>query len=79
MAIAVDPDDPDHIFFSRLDAWHSSDAGSGVVESADSGLTWTALNDGLRLPKVSVMTFSPDGTLYAGTNCGGVWRLRMRP
>ncbi|HLB45748.1 MAG TPA: hypothetical protein VJL59_01860, partial [Anaerolineales bacterium] len=79
MAIAVGPNDLDHIFFSRLDTWHSADAGSGVVESTDGGWAWSPLNDGLGLLKVSVMAMSADGTLFAGTSCGGVWRLRMRP
>ncbi len=74
-AIAVDPDDPDHILFSRQEGWHPADDGPGVVESFDGGQSWHALNDGLGLPKVSGFAFGSDGTVYAGTSCAGVWRL----
>jgi photosystem II stability/assembly factor-like uncharacterized protein len=74
MAVAVDPRDPRHILFSRLDTSHSADASSGVVESRDGGATWRPASEGLGLLNVGSLAFAPDGTLYAGTRCGGVWR-----
>ncbi len=74
-AIAVDPNDPDHILFTRQDPSHTADNGEGIVETFDGGNTWSELNDGLGLPNVSDIVFAPDGTLYAATLCGGVWRL----
>ena len=73
--VAVDPADPDHILYTREEGWHTADDGPGVVESYDGGETWTELNTGLGLPNVSVLTFGTDGTVYAGTACGGIWRL----
>lgn len=76
MAIAVDPADPAHLLFSRLDTSHSADAGSGVVESRDGGKSWTPANQGLGLRNVSVLAFGAGGAVYAGTWCGGIWRRR---
>jgi hypothetical protein len=72
MAIAVDPQNPDHIFFGRRDTWHNADA--GVVESTDGGETWMPINEGLRHLSISALTVSTAGDLYAGTACGGIWR-----
>jgi photosystem II stability/assembly factor-like uncharacterized protein len=74
MAIAVDPQNPDHLFFSRRDMWHSADSGSGLVESTDGGNTWTPANAGLGHLSVSAMAISPSGDVFAGTGCGGIWR-----
>jgi photosystem II stability/assembly factor-like uncharacterized protein len=74
-AIAVDPYDPDHILFSRQEGWHTADDGAGLVETFDGGETWTELNEGLGLPNVSTIVFAPDGMVYAGSSCGGIWRL----
>ena len=73
-AIAVDPDNPNHLFFSRVDTWHWADAGPGIVESINGGTTWTSFNGGLRHRNVSALAFGSGGTLYAGTWCGGIWR-----
>ena len=74
-AIAVDPHNPDHIFFSRRDTWHPADAGSGIVESTDGGATWKPLNPGLGQLSVNALTVGPDGSLLAGTGCAGIWYL----
>jgi photosystem II stability/assembly factor-like uncharacterized protein len=74
MAIAIDPRDPKHIVFSRLDTSHSADASSGLTESRDGGVTWRSANEGLGLLNIGSLAFAADGTLYAGTRCGGVWR-----
>ncbi|MBU0637325.1 MAG: Ig-like domain-containing protein [Planctomycetes bacterium] len=72
--VAVDPADANHILFTRQDAWHPADAGPGIVESFDGGLTWDVGNQGLGLLSVHSIAFGSDGTLYAATSCGGVWR-----
>ena len=74
MAISVDPDDPEHILFSRMDTWHPADAGAGVVESTDGGQTWSELNEGLRRLNVSALAATADGGLFLGTWGGGIWR-----
>jgi photosystem II stability/assembly factor-like uncharacterized protein len=74
MAIAVDPKDPRHLVFSRLDTFHSADGSAGLLESRDGGATWKEANDDLGLTSVKLLHFGPDGSLYAGTWCAGVWR-----
>jgi len=46
----------------------------GVLSSADSGYTWTAINSGLADSIVTCLVASPDGYLYAGTETNGVYR-----
>lgn len=77
IAVGVDPQDPAHIIFSRADTWHYGDLGSGagLIESTDGGATWRSLNEGLGMPRVAKVLFAPNGDLYAGTICGGVWRF----
>lgn len=74
MAIAVDPRNPQHLFFSRRDVWHSADSSPGLVESTDGGNTWTPANAGLGHRGVSALTIGPRGDVFAGTSCGGIWR-----
>jgi len=74
MAIAVDPADPKHILFSRLDTYHSADGSKGLMESKDGGKTWRLANEGLGMLSVSMLAFGSGGTVYAGTWCGGIWR-----
>ena len=74
-SVAVDPADANHIVFGSQDSFHPADAGSGVLESFDGGTTWTAINDGLGVRNASTLAFGSDGFLYAGTWCGGIWRL----
>jgi xyloglucan-specific exo-beta-1,4-glucanase len=78
MAIAVDPQRPDHIYFSRQDPYHSADSGLGVVESTDNGRTWRSINTGLGNLGVSALAVDSSGDLFAGTACGGIWRLLTR-
>lgn len=73
IAVAVNPADPDHLLFSRVDGWHSSDAGGGILESRDGGQSWAGLNEGLGYPRAGVMAFGRAGVRYAGTLCGGIW------
>lgn len=73
MGVAVDPANPNHLFFSMVDLWHNADAGAGIAESTDGGTTWAWGNSGLGLLSVGVLTVGPDGTVYAGTSCGGIW------
>jgi hypothetical protein len=77
-SFAVDPSDPNHLLFSRMDTWHPADAGSGIVESADGGHSWTPFNAGLGHLNVSSLAFGRNSTLFAGTHCGGIWRRSMR-
>ena len=74
-AIAVDPNDPNHLIFSRMDTWHPADASPGIVESIDGGVSWTPLNDRLGHRNVSALAVGQGGTLFAGTWGGGIWRL----
>ena len=71
---AVDPTDGDHIVFSLHDTWHPADASTGVYESTDRGSTWAPSNEGLAVRDATALAFASDGTLYAGTWCGGIWR-----
>jgi hypothetical protein len=73
-SVAVDPTDPQHIVFGLQDSYHPVDASSGLLESRDGGLSWTSINDGLGVADATTLAFGPDGTLYAGTWCGGIWR-----
>lgn len=74
MAVAADPNDPDHLLFGRMDTWHPVDAGRGVAESTDGGATWSTTNNGLGHRNVSALAVDPAGEVYAGTWCGGIWR-----
>jgi len=74
MAIAVDPQNPNHILFSWRDSWHSADAGPGLVESTNGGNTWALINTGLRNLNVSSLAIGSGGDVFAGTACGGIWR-----
>jgi hypothetical protein len=52
--------------------------GRGVLRSADGGLTWQNVSSGLQNTAVLGLAVSPDGGwLYAGTEQGGVHRLRL--
>jgi xyloglucan-specific exo-beta-1,4-glucanase len=75
VAIAVDPNDPDHILFGTVDAWHPADAGSGVVESTNGGDSWSSLNAGLGQLNVNALAILKDGAMFAGTTGGGIWRF----
>ena len=72
--LAVDPVNPAHLLFGTVDTWHPSDAGAGVFESSDGGATWVDASAGLGLRSVGVLALTADGTAWAGTSCGSVWR-----
>jgi photosystem II stability/assembly factor-like uncharacterized protein len=56
----------------------SGDALSGVYRSADAGATWVQVNAGLHTRDVRTLAISADGgTLYAGTEGEGVFRLDL--
>lgn len=74
VGVAVNPANGDHLLFSRYDTWHSADNGGEVWESVDGGATWTAVSAGLGNTRVSSFAFAADGTRFAGTVCGGIWR-----
>jgi cysteinyl-tRNA synthetase len=38
-------------------------------------MTWTPLNEGLGHRNVSILETGPEGSLFAGTWCGGIWSL----
>ncbi len=65
-ALAIDPETPNTIYASAFD--------SGVFRSTDGGASWTELNDGLTNLSVASLAIDPAaGTLYAGTEGGGVF------
>lgn len=52
--------------------------GRGVLRSTDGGRTWENVSSGLQQTDVTSLVQSPDGRfLYAGTQYGGVHRLRV--
>ena len=73
-SVAVDPLDSNHLVFGLQDSFHPADASIGIHESRDGGLTWIRINEGLGVRDATSLAFGPDGTLYAGTWCGGIWR-----
>ncbi|MFC6929656.1 WD40/YVTN/BNR-like repeat-containing protein [Actinomadura yumaensis] len=53
--------------------------GRGVLRSTDGGRTWANVSGDLQNTAVTALTATPDGAwLYAGTQDGGVHRLRLR-
>lgn len=46
--------------------------GEGVYNSADNGVTWNAIPQGMVNTNLS-MTISPSGVLYTGKSTGGLW------
>jgi len=49
--------------------------GAGMYKSADAGLTWQAINNGLTNGFIQTVSLTPDGgTLYAGTYGSGIFR-----
>ena len=78
LAVAVDPADPEHIVMSRVDHWHPADGSEGLYESRDGGGSWQPANAGLGHLRIGRLLFAPDGTLYAGSLCGGVWRREAK-
>jgi len=57
---------------------YTSDYFSGVYRSTNGGLTWTQINDGLRIRSAMELSISSDGQyLYVATNGEGVYRLDL--
>ena len=72
--LAVDPLDSDHLVVATNDLpFHDVIRAQGVLESTDGGATWTHINDGLPVRRVSVVAFDPHrrGRLVIGTTGGG--------
>jgi photosystem II stability/assembly factor-like uncharacterized protein len=66
-AIALDPDDPNHLLAGA--------ANGGVWDSADAGATWTPRTDSAATLTVGALTFDPTdpSTVYCGTGEGNWW------
>jgi uncharacterized protein (TIGR03437 family) len=59
---------------------YAADLHTGVYRSADGGNLWVQVSKGLSTRAVTALSLSSDGgTLYAGTEGGGVFRLDVRP
>lgn len=57
-------------------ALYAGTLGNGVYQSTDDGQTWKQLSAGLgSIPQVTVLTFAPPATMYAGTD-HGLFRIR---
>jgi photosystem II stability/assembly factor-like uncharacterized protein len=79
-SLLVSPRDPDVLYAGTASYWQSGLllGGRGVLRSADGGRTWQNVSSGLQNTAVLGLTVSPDGGwLYAGTDQGGVHRLRL--
>ncbi|MDN3355120.1 S8 family serine peptidase [Actinomadura sp. DC4] len=79
-SLVMSPRDPDVLYAGT--ASYSQNGllagGRGVLRSADGGLTWQNVSAGLQNTAVLGLAVSPDGGwLYAGTEQGGVHRLRL--
>jgi photosystem II stability/assembly factor-like uncharacterized protein len=71
-ALAIDP--------TNSNLLYAGDLLTGVYRSQDAGQTWEQINDGLRTRSVMALAVSADGgTVYAGTNGEGVFRLDLMP
>jgi subtilisin family serine protease len=79
-SLVVSPLDPDVLYAGTTSYWQNGLplGGRGVLRSADGGLTWQNVSSGLQNTAVLGLAVSPDGGwLYAGTEQGGVHRLRL--
>ncbi len=61
--VLADPNNPDSIYVGTFSG--------GVFASADSGINWVAVNNGLTTFNVRHLSASTTGNLYAGTQGGG--------
>jgi subtilisin family serine protease len=79
-SLLVSPRDPDVLYAGTTSYWQNGLllGGRGVLRSADGGRTWQNVSSGLQNTAVLSLAVSPDGGwLYAGTEQGGVHRLRL--
>ncbi|TDD98996.1 S8 family serine peptidase [Jiangella asiatica] len=79
--VLVSPSDP--VTWYAATGAHTANGlvkgGRGVLRSTDGGHTWVNVSSGLQNLSVVSLTASPDGRwLYAGTENGGVHRVRAR-
>lgn len=79
--LIVSPTDPD-TWYAATSTFGANDlikGGRGVLRSTDGGRTWVNVSSGLQNLSVVSLEISPDGRwLYAGTELGGVHRIRAR-
>jgi hypothetical protein len=78
--IAVDPTDPDHLVAAMNDLpFHDVTHAPGLYESTDAGATWTPIDDGLPITRVSAVAFDPHHSdrLVIGTMGGGFYHRRL--
>ncbi|MBB5789962.1 S8 family serine peptidase [Jiangella mangrovi] len=79
--LAVSPTDPD-TWYAATGSFSANGlikGGRGVLRSTDGGRTWANVSGGLQNLSVVSLEISPDGRwLYAGTQLGGVHRVRTR-
>ncbi|MFL6055710.1 MAG: WD40/YVTN/BNR-like repeat-containing protein, partial [Actinoallomurus sp.] len=79
-SLLVSPRDPD-VLYAGTAEYRASGllvGGRGVLRSADGGRTWRNVSSGLQNTAVLSLAVAPDGGwLYAGTEQGGVHRLRL--
>jgi photosystem II stability/assembly factor-like uncharacterized protein len=78
--LAVDPFDPNHLIVVTNDLpFHDVIGSQGVLESTDGGVSWTPINSGLPVLRVSVVAFDPhrEGHLVIGTMGGGFYEMRL--
>ena len=79
-ALAISPVNPDLIFAGSVDyAYHDICTGAGIYRSTDKGQTWQAMNDGLTLLNINVLTPHPTNldVVYAGTHGNSIFRIVM--
>jgi photosystem II stability/assembly factor-like uncharacterized protein len=63
-----DPSNP-NVLYAGMFVYDDSDTPGGVFKSADGGLNWTDITNGIPVPNISDIALSPDGRiLYATTN-----------
>ena len=74
-AVVFDPSAPNIVYMGTGDRDHADNPGMGVYKSTDSGITWTAVNDGMESLTVGDMLINGNdpNILMAGTN-QGIWR-----
>lgn len=79
--LIVSPADPD-TWYAATTSFSANGlikGGRGVLRSSDGGQTWVNVSQGLQNLAVVSLEISPDGRwLYAGTQLGGVHRIRTR-
>ncbi|WP_158564063.1 S8 family serine peptidase [Jiangella anatolica] len=79
--LLVSPSDPD-TWYAATGSFTANGlvkGGRGVLRSTDGGRTWVNVSGGLQNLSVVSLEISPDGRwLYAGTENGGVHRVRIR-